>query len=151
MITTVVCSLSSHLRQLDKPLIYNINNLEQPQEYRIYSNRSRTPNSSHPRIVAAPGAQWKNSSRTHARTQLSGCGHDWEWNALAHSGQNHGRRQPWFGSTIAWELLWRLYIDYLKYNLRKTSLLCYKFCVKYLSEINKSRPWLVAASKWGWN
>ena len=27
--------------------------------YRIYSNRSCTPNSSHPQIVAAPGAQRK--------------------------------------------------------------------------------------------
>ena len=51
----------------------------------------------HPRTVAALGE--RNSSRTHAQTRLSGCGHNCRWTALAHSGPNYGRRQPWLDST----------------------------------------------------
>ena len=102
--------------------------------YRIYSNRSRTLNSSH----------------THAQTRLNGCGHDRKCDKQVHLGQNHGRRWPWLAPR---ELLWRSYIDYLKYRLRKP-VFCAKifvdYTVKYWSEINKSRPRSVATPKQGW-
>ena len=73
-----------------------------------------------PRIVAVPGAQRRkqqprsNSIRTHARTRLSGCGHDCKWSTLACSGANHDRRRFWLAFTAAWELLRQSYLDYSK-------------------------------------
>ena len=101
--------------------------------YHIYSNRSRTPNSSHPRIVA---------THSYGQTWLSGCGHNRKCNALPRSRQNHSRRQPWIGS----------YAEYLMCSLRKPVFCAKKFVdytAKYRSEINKGRTRLVTAPKQG--
>ena len=68
------------------------------------------------------------------------CGHDCNWNAIAHFGQSHGKRQPWLDSTAAWELL---YLDYSKCSLHKSvfcAMIFVDYTVKYQSKINKSHP-----------
>ena len=58
-------------------------------QYRIYSNRSHTPNSSRPRIVAV------------CMRKLSGCCHDCKWNVLIRS----GAEESWLDFIAVWELL----------------------------------------------
>ena len=55
------------------------------------------------------------------RSPLNGCGYDCKLYIIILSGQKRGRRLVWLGSKVAWQLTFRSYLDYLKYNINRGS------------------------------